>query len=100
MRNILFLTLLFSPVWFLYAQEPADTAKRHPVTFSGNLSATTEIYSTTDTGSSRDPVTYVLAGDCNVSYRNFNVPFSVIYSDRNFSYSQPFNRIGFSPQYK
>ncbi len=48
------------------------------------------------------PVSYFLSGNLNVSYRNFNLPVSVSYSNRKFTYSQPFsfNFVTFRPTYK
>ncbi len=44
------------------------------------------------------PVSYFLSGNLNVSYRNFNLPVSVSYSNRKFTFS--FNFVTFCPTYK
>ncbi|MCA0234429.1 MAG: hypothetical protein LCH91_28495 [Bacteroidetes bacterium] len=48
------------------------------------------------------PLSLFLSGNINVSYRNFNLPLSVNYSNRKFTYSQPFsfNFVTFRPSYK
>lgn len=48
------------------------------------------------------PISLFLSGNLNVSYRNFNLPLSVNYSNRKFTYSQPFsfNFVTFRPSYK
>lgn len=48
------------------------------------------------------PISLFLSGNLNVSYRNFNLPLSVNYSNRKFTYSQPFsfNFVTFRPSYQ
>lgn len=48
------------------------------------------------------PLSYFLSGNINFAYRNFNLPISVNYSNRKFTYSQPFsfNYVTFRPSYK
>lgn len=48
------------------------------------------------------PLSYFLAGNINFTYRNFNLPVSVNYSNRKFTYSQPFsfNYVTFRPSYR
>jgi hypothetical protein len=48
------------------------------------------------------PFSYFLAGNINFAYGNFNLPVSVNYSNRKFTYSQPFsfNYVTLRPTYK
>lgn len=48
------------------------------------------------------PISYFLGGNINFSYRNFSLPVSINYSNRRFTYSQPFsfNFVTFRPSYK
>ncbi|MFN8347846.1 MAG: hypothetical protein U0X91_22775 [Spirosomataceae bacterium] len=70
------------------------------VKLSGGLSNNIVYNSNQTTGI--PPVSYFLSGNLNVSYRSFNLPISVSYSNRKFTYSQPFsfNFVTFRPSYK
>ena len=48
----------------------------------------------------RVPYSFVLGATINVSKGEFNLPFSVTYSEQERSFSQPFNQFGISPSYK
>ncbi len=94
-------SLLFSVFLFCAnAQDIKNIKNQKPVNFSGSISTTANIYHSSDTSSLRDPFTYILNGNFNLSLYGINMPFSFIYSNKNFDYAQPFNRVGFSPEYK
>ncbi|MCF8359440.1 MAG: hypothetical protein K9H26_11810 [Prolixibacteraceae bacterium] len=100
MKNslLLFLALLLGvPLW---AQNLENISKEKAVTLSGSLSASTNFYNTDLTNSTRDPFLFLVNGNVNVSVYGVNLPFTIMYSNRNFDYNQPFNRFGVSPQYK
>lgn len=82
------------------SQNLESIAKQKPVIFSGSVHNSAQFYSTTDTNSMLSPFSYVLSGNFNLSLYGINMPFSVLYSNQNYNYVQPFNRIGFSPEYK
>ncbi|HPR32385.1 MAG TPA: hypothetical protein PLK12_09825 [Prolixibacteraceae bacterium] len=84
----------------LYAQNLESIDPKKPVQLSGSLSATTNFYNTNLINSVRDPFLFLFNGQINVSVYGVNLPFTIMYSNRNFEYSQPFNRFGVSPQYK
>ncbi len=67
---------------------------------SGGISAMTTVYGTNATANSRDPFNYFLTGNINVNVYGFNVPLSFSYSNRTFSYAQPFNQFSLHPSYK
>ncbi|MBN1924620.1 MAG: hypothetical protein JW798_02185 [Prolixibacteraceae bacterium] len=95
---LLYLSVLFAVP--LLSQNFENIKKEKPVTLSGSLSASTNFYNTNLTGSTRDPFLFLVNGNINVSVYGINLPFTIMYSNRNFDYSQPFNRFGVSPQYK
>lgn len=57
---------------------------------------------TSNLASSIPPMSYFLSGNLNLTYKTFTLPFSFNYSNRTFSYSQPFsfNFVTFRPTYK
>ncbi|HNW50352.1 MAG TPA: hypothetical protein PKH79_04665 [Prolixibacteraceae bacterium] len=85
---------------FLFAQNLQQIKSQKPFTIDGSLSTTANFYSISGKESSRDPFSYVLSGSINVSVYSLQLPFSFVYSNSNFSYAQPFNRFGISPEYK
>jgi len=82
------------------AQDLLQLKTQKPFAIGGSLSAVADFYSMTGRESTRDPFSYTLSGNVNVSVYSLQLPFSFVYSNRNFSYSQPFNRFGISPEYK
>lgn len=84
----------------LYCQNLENISDQKPFAFSGSVSTTSNLYFTSDTSSSRDPFSYILAGNFDLAVYGIHMPFSFMYSNQNFNYAQPFNRIGFSPEYK
>jgi hypothetical protein len=67
---------------------------------SGNVNLSNIIYSTNDTVSRRDPYQLILTGNLNLNIFGYEAPFSFTYSNSQKSYTQPFNRLSFTPQYK
>ncbi len=67
---------------------------------SGGLSANA-VYNSVQ-APNMPPLSYFLSGNLNFTYRNFNLPVSINYSNRKFTYSQPFsfNFVTFRPSYK
>lgn len=84
----------------LSAQDLSQLKNSKPFTINGNLSSTANMYSISGKESSRDPFTYILAGNVDISVYGLHLPFSFMYGGQNLSYAQPFNRFGFSPEYK
>ncbi|WP_080056401.1 hypothetical protein [Spirosoma aerolatum] len=67
---------------------------------TGGLSA--NMVYTSNQASTITPVSYFVSGNLNLTYKTFTLPFSFNYSNRTFSYSQPFsfNFVTFRPTYK
>lgn len=82
------------------AQDFSNLKGKKPFSVNGSLSTTADFYSISGKTSTRDPFNYLLSGNVTVTVYDFSMPFSFMYSGQNASYAQPFNRIGFSPQYK
>ena len=67
---------------------------------SGGVNLSNIFYHTSDTISRRDPYQFILSGNLNLNLFGYNTPFSFTYSNSQRSYTQPFNRLSFTPQYK
>lgn len=98
--------VLYSFLFFLFgiqlvsAQDLSNLKSQKPFTIGGSVSATSNFYSISGKESTRDPFSYMLSGNVDVSVYGLHLPFSFMYSGKNLSYTQPFNRFGISPEYK
>ncbi|HPB04742.1 MAG TPA: hypothetical protein PKX60_00775 [Prolixibacteraceae bacterium] len=84
----------------LFGQDLSQISKQKPVNVDGSIAATSNFYSINGKESGRDPFSYILSGNVNVSIYGLQLPFSFMYSNSSFSYAQPLNRFGISPEYK
>ena len=99
-RILLIILMAFCGYKTLYAQDLSQLKKQESFAINGSLSATSNLYNISGKTSNRDPFTYLMAGNVDVSVYGFHLPFSFMYGGQNLSYAQPFNRFGISPQYK
>jgi hypothetical protein len=99
-KYTLTIALLLFTFQHLPAQDLSQLKGQKPFSLDGSIAATTNFYTISGKESTRDPFSYVLTGNVNVSVYNVQLPFSFIYSNNNFNYAQPFNRFGVSPEYK
>jgi hypothetical protein len=84
----------------LHAQELSNIGKGPVVTIDGGISVN-QIWSKSDIPSNyRKPYAYTLAANLNFSLYGWSIPLSVIYSNQNWSYQQPFNQFSLHPTYK
>lgn len=81
-----------------------DRFKEKPFKLSGGLSVNQILYGINGMEARRDPYTYFLSGNVNLSVYGWNIPFSGTYSNQDFQYQtmklMPFNQYGVSPYYK
>jgi hypothetical protein len=99
-RTLLFIVLLVFCHRAVSAQDLSQLKTQKPFSIDGTLSTTANFYSISGKESTRDPFSYVLSGNVNVSVYSIQLPFSFTYSNNSFNYAQPFNRFGISPEYK
>jgi hypothetical protein len=92
--------LLVTGITAASAQDLTHFKNQKPFAIDGSLSTTANFYNITGKESTRDPFSYVLSGNLNVSVYSLQLPFSFVYSNNSFNYAQPFNRFGISPEYK
>jgi len=80
-----------------------DKIKNSPFKINGGISANSIFYNSNGR-SSREPFTYFLQGNLNLSWLTFSMPVSYSFSNQgsNLGYQTPFkfNRVSISPKYK
>jgi hypothetical protein len=100
LRSILLLALPAITSVFARAQELSNIGKSPLLTTSGGISLNQVYYSTGDTLSQRNPYSYTLMANLSLSVYGWSVPLSAVYSNRQWSYHQPFNQFSLHPSYK
>jgi len=83
----------------LFVLHPAFSQKKL-VKVNGGISATTMFYNSKGIADRKEPFSYILSGNVNVSAFGTSLPFSFTISNRNSQFHQPFNQFGLSPKYK
>ena len=95
------LLVLFSAlIGRLSAQNLDQVGQAKPLQLSGGFSANQIFYATHGSEARRDPYTYFLSGDLNLSLYGWSAPVSFTYSNQQASFQQPFNRYSIHPTYK
>ena len=84
----------------LSAQNLDQVGQAKPLQVSGGFSANQIFYATHGSEARRDPYTYFLSGDLNLSLYGWSAPVSFTYSNQQASFQQPFNRYSIHPSYK
>jgi hypothetical protein len=82
------------------AQDLTTMSVKNGLKATGGINVSNIFYHTTDTVARRDPYQVILTGNLNLNIFGYNTPFSFTYSNSQKSYTQPFNRLSFTPQYK
>jgi hypothetical protein len=67
---------------------------------NGGITLSNLFYNTNDSVKRRDPYQYIVSGNFNIDLFGYNAPVSFTCSNSQRSYTQPFNRLNFAPQYK
>jgi len=98
-ERLLFLFLL-SAGYFSYGQNLENIGSKEAVKINGGISASQIFYTANGINNRRDPYSYFLTGNINMSLYGWSVPFSFSLSNQNRSISQPFNQFGLHPTYK
>ena len=85
----------------LFAQNLESLSTSKAFAFSGSLYVSGDSYASFGSDPlRRSPYSYSITGAPVVSIYGIKLPFSFAFSDQQFSYSQPFNIYGLSPNYK
>ena len=73
---------------------------KRPFDLSGNLSLNTATFASNRPGAFTAPFSWTVSGSPTISLWGIPFPFTIVYSERDRSFRQPFNRIGVSPYWK
>jgi hypothetical protein len=101
MKRLLFLLccfLLISSV--AKSQNIEQIAKQKPIQFSGALGLGIGTYNVNGIPARQRNFSYIFNGAPTLTLYGVSFPFSVVVSDQQRSYTQPFNQYGISPTYK
>lgn len=95
---IFFLNILVQAV--VVAQDVAQIAKQKPFALSGSLGIGLGTYNVKGIPARQRDFNYIFNGAPTLSLYGVSFPFSIVVSDQQRSYTQPFNQYGISPTYK
>ena len=106
----LFMKHLINVLWVLMlmvvlaiparAQDVSKMANAQPVTISGQFGLGLGTYTSSGIDNREHPFSYLLSGAPVLTLYGISFPFSVVVSDQQRGFRQPFNQYGISPQYK
>ena len=88
----------FSPDAF--PQNLESIGKPKPFSIAGGVSASQIFYTASGIEPRRNPYSYFLSGNLNLSLYGWSVPLSFSYSNQHVSFQQPFNQYSLHPTYK
>ena len=81
-------------------QDLATLSKQKPFTFHGTAGIDLMGYQVSGIPPRGNPFSFVASANATVSFYGIELPFSISISDKQKSYSQPFNQFGLSPHWK
>ncbi|WP_162796184.1 hypothetical protein [Pedobacter namyangjuensis] len=99
-RNCGCLLIALSITNTIYAQDLSNLKNQKPFSYSGALEVRTIGYQMNGAANRRNPFSLIISGSPTLSFYGWDVPFSVVYTDRKTNFQQPFNQFGLSPTYK
>ena len=99
-HKILFLLVFLLTVTQIPAQNLESIGTEKPFTIHGSTSLNLIGYGVSGIPARADPFAFVLTANATVSVYGIAFPFSISLSNRQQSYSQPFNQFGMSPYWK
>ena len=82
------------------AQDLSNLSEKKALAINGGISYNAIGYSASGIEGRRDPFSWYLSGNLNLSLYGWSVPLTFNYTNRQLNYTQPFNQIGLTPQYK
>ena len=101
MRGALFYILFLCVyVGLVHAQNLDKIGKKDMVKVGGGLNYSSVFYNADGIPNRRQPFTWFLNGNINVSVLDVSLPFTFNYSNNQVAYTQPFNIQSFNPTYK
>lgn len=96
--RIILLLLIIAP--YVQAQELSNIAKSPLLQVTGGLSVN-QVASWSDLpGTYQQPYAYTISANLNFSIYGWSIPLSGMFSNKRWSYQQPFNQFSLNPSYK
>ncbi len=95
---IFFVLLIICPA--IEGQELSNIGKAPLLNINGGVSLNQTMNWDDIAGSHQQPYAYILSANLNFSIYGWNIPLSALYSNKNWSYQQPFNQFSLNPSYK
>lgn len=84
----------------IYAQDIGSVKNSDPVKLSGSISAGLQFYNVNGIDPNRKPISWLFNGNPILSVYGFSLPFTLLMSEQQRDFRQPFNKFGVSPHYK
>ncbi|UII27542.1 hypothetical protein LVD15_03670 [Fulvivirga maritima] len=100
LQYIFIASILLLSFFRLQAQDLSNLSEKEPVKVNGGVSYNMIGYNAQGIEQRRDPFSWYLNGNLNISLYDFSIPLTFSYTNRQLNYSQPFNQIGLTPTYK
>lgn len=85
---------------FVTAQNIEKIGQKDMLKVNGGVNFSSIAYAARGLQARRDPFTWFLAGNLNFSVLDWSIPFNYSYSNQHGTFTQPFNQVSLSPQYK
>ena len=92
--------LLLSGITHVVAQDLGQLAKQKPFALNGTLALGLGTYNSSGIPARQRAFSYLFSGAPTLSIYGVSFPFSVVVSDQQRGFRQPFNQYGISPTYK
>lgn len=92
--------LLLTSCFAVYAQDVEQLIKQKPFTINGNIGLGLGTYNASGIPARQRNFSYLFSGAPTLSLYGVSFPFSVVVSDQQRGFTQPFNQYGISPNYK
>ena len=97
LKLIMLLLIICSTVW---GQELSNVGKSPLLKVDGGIALNQDWHWSDLPGSYRQPYAYTLVANLNLSIYGWSIPLSGMFSNKHWSYQQPFNQFSINPSYK
>ena len=100
MTRCLYLIVFLFFIQISFGQNIETIGKQQPLNLNGSFSTTLNFTGTNDSTRKVTPFVYYISGTLNTSVYGISFPVSYTFSKNNSDFSNPFYRLGVSPEYK
>jgi hypothetical protein len=100
MKRGLYIIFFLFLMQISFGQNIETIGKQQPLKLNGSFSTTLNFTGTNDSTRKVTPFVYYISGTLNTSFYGISFPVSYTFSKNNSDFSNPFYRLGVSPEYK